>query len=132
MQLSIKDKQRKLQWGLGALENLCNTLNLSLNDIDLAIMNNDTAVINRLTYCALENGAEIEDDTLDFNYKQFLAWLDEQPEQVGNDIANDFLKSKLLGKTMEERYNEIIARLNASETEATTPKKKPKRTPSEK
>lgn len=133
MQLEIQGKQNKLVWGLGALENLCNTLNMTLQEIDLAIMNNDIAVINRLAYCALENGAEIADQELDFNYKFFLAWLDEQPEQIGNDISNDFLKSKLLGKTMEERYNEIIERLKASETpDNIAPKKKPKPTRSEK
>lgn len=129
MQLEINGKQNRLVWGLGALENLCNTLNMTLQEIDLAIMNNDIAVINRLAYCALENGAEISDQELDFNYKFFLAWLDEQPEQIGNDISNDFLKSKLLGKTMEERYNEIIERLKASETtDSIAPKKKPKPT----
>lgn len=130
MQLEIEGNKWKLVWGLGAFENLCNTLNISLQDIDVAIVTNDTAVVHRLAYCALENGAEIEDKELDFNYKKFLAWLDEQSEETAKDIIDDFMKSKFLGKTVEARYQEIIDRLDAATAESgvTQPvKKKSKR-----
>lgn len=131
MQLTIKNKKRDLSWGMGALENLCDELAISLSDIDMAIMNNETATLNRLVYCALKNGAEIEGDELDFNYKYFLDWLDKQSEGTGAKIMDDFLASKLLGKTMKARYEEIIDRLKATEIEGATPPKK-KSTRSEK
>ena len=124
MQLNINDKNWKLVWGTGALENLCNQLNMTLNEVDVAIMLGDEKVVNRLAYCALQNGAEIQDSEVDFTYKYFLAWLDEQEEGLGQEISNDFLKSKYLGKTMEDRYNEVIARLTANETPGTAPSKK--------
>jgi hypothetical protein len=125
MRLKINDKEWKLVWGLGALENLCNELGIGLQDVDMAILNNETIVLNKLTYCALQNGAEIDDLELDFNYKKFTQFIDNADESVGREIMNDFMKSKLLGKTMEERYQEIIERINASASEEIKiPKKK--------
>lgn len=131
MQLEIKDNKWQLCWGTGALETLCDELDISLQDIDVAIISNETATLNRLVYCALKNGAEINDSSLDFNYKYFLNWLDEQPEDTGKEIMGDFMASKLLGKTMQSRFDEIIERLNASVDPATVPIKK-KNTPSAK
>lgn len=121
MQLEIKGNKWQLSWGSGALESLCNDLGISLQDIEYAVLDDDTTLLNKLTYAALTNGAEIMDISLDFNYKYFLAWLDEQPQEMGVEIMNDFMKSKYLGKTMEDRFNEIIERINAS-AEANDPK----------
>lgn len=131
MQLTIKNKDRELCWGMGALESLCDELGVSLQDLDIAVMSNDTKVLNQLAYSALRNGAEINDESLDFNYKFFLNWLDNEPAERGVEIVNDFLKSKIMGVTVESRYQEIIARLTANETEVSAPSKK-KSKPSEK
>lgn len=131
MQLTIKNKDRELCWGMGALESLCDELGVSLQDLDIAVMSNDTKVLNQLAYSALRNGAEINDESLDFNYKYFLNWLDNEPAERGVEIVNDFLKSKIMGVTIESRYQEIIARLTANETEVSAPSKK-KSKPSEK
>lgn len=126
MQLEINGRNWQLVWGMGALEELCNELNFSLTDIDVAIMNNETAVLNRLVYCALRNGAECEDTptSLTFNYKKFLQWLDEQPDNTGKSIMDDFMNSKLSGRTMQQRFDEIIERLNAIDSEETKKVKK--------
>ena len=130
MQLTIKDKARELCWGMGALESLCDELGVSLQDLDIAVMSNDTKVLNQLAYAALRNGAEINDESLDFNYKFFLNWLDNEPSERGVEIVNDFLKSKIMGVTVEARYQEIIARLTANESSDTPAPAKKKSKPS--
>lgn len=122
MQLEINGKQRKLQWGTGALEDLCDRLDMSLQDIDVAIITNENKVLNQLAYSALRNGADINDEEIEFNYKFFLAWLDEQPEGIGTEIMTDFLNSKILGRTMQERFNEIIERLDVADAKIGSPK----------
>lgn len=124
MQLIIKETPRQLCWGMGALEGLCDELGITLQELDIALLNNETTILNKLTYSALRNGADINDDSLDFNYKFFLNWLDQQPEELGVSITNDFMQSKLLGKTMQERYEEIIARLSIGDTQSTPSTKK--------
>jgi len=119
MILKIKEQDRPLSWGTGAAENVQNELGISLQDLEFAIMTNETAVLNKLTYAALQNAAEINDADLDFNYKFFLDWLDNQDEKVAKDIMDDFLKSKMLGKTMQSRFDEIIARLEALDSPET-------------
>lgn len=128
MQLNIKGKDWKLVWGTGAFEQACNELDMSFEELNEALFTGNVSIGNRFAYCALQNGAEIEDKTLDFNYKTFLAWFDEQEEGIGMEISNDFLKSKYLGKTMEDRYNEVIERYLATKepTTTTTPKVKKK------
>lgn len=124
MQLEINGSKWQLSWGMGALENLCDELDLTLQEIDIELMTNETRTLNKLTYCALRNGAELKDTSLDFSYKFFLDWLDNADEKTGAEISADFMQSKLLGKTMEARFNEIIERLNANEPESAEPIKK--------
>lgn len=127
MQLEINGKLRKLQWGTGALEDLCDRLDMSLQDIDVAVITNENKILNQLAYSALRNGADINDEDLDFNYKFFLAWLDEQPQEKGVEIMQDFLESKILGRTMKDRFDEIIERLDVADSKmgnSKSPKKK--------
>lgn len=109
MDLKIKNVKRQLVWGSGAFEVLCSDTGMSLKEIDIAILSNDRNVLNRLLFSALKNGAEFSDQLIDFNYKFFLKWLDDQPEKLGIDIENDFLKSKYKGKTMQDRLDEVLA-----------------------
>ena len=124
MQLEINGSKWQLSWGMGALEDLCDELGLSLQDIELELMTNETRTINKLTYCALKNGADLNDTSLDFSYKFFLNWLDNAPQSTGKEIMDEYMKSKLLGQTMQDRFNEIIERLNANEPESAEPLKK--------
>lgn len=117
MQLTINGKVRKLVWGTGCFEDVCDRLGVSLVDLDILLAENESKTLNEITYSALRNGADIEDDVLDFNYKQFLAWLDEEAQGTGNAIMQDFLASKYLGKTMQDYYNDLISRFEASEPE---------------
>lgn len=119
MILTIKDKPRRLSWGTGAAEIVQNELGISLEDLEFGIMTNESSILNKLTYAALQNAAEIDDETLDFNYKSFLEWLDDQDQKVAKEITDDFLNSKMLGKTMQSRFDEIIGRLEALDTPET-------------
>jgi len=132
MQLTIKEKPRQLCWGLGAFEDLCDELGITLQQLELEIASNETVMVSKLTYAALRNGAEINDDSLDFNYKYFLNWLDNEPQGTGDEIMVDFMRSKIQGVTMQQRYDEMIAKLLASEPEETRVNTKKKSTRSEK
>lgn len=132
MQLTINGKVRKLVWGTGCFEDVCDRLGVSLVDLDILMAENQSKTLNEITYSALRNGAEIDDDVFDLNYKQFLAWLDQEDQGTGKEIMDDFLASKYLGKTMQDYYNDLIARFEASETETNVPVVKKKRTPSAK
>lgn len=124
MQLTINGKVRKLVWGTGCFEDVCDRLGVSLVDLDILMAENESKTLNEITYSALRNGADIDDDVLDFNYKQFLAWLDEQEQGTGDAVMKDFLASKYLGKTMQDYYNDLIARYEASEPETAKAVKK--------
>jgi len=132
MQLTINGKVRKLVWGTGCFEDVCDRLGVSLVDLDILMAENESKTLNEITYSALRNGAEIDDDVFELNYKQFLAWLDQEEQGTGDLIMKDFLASKYLGKTMQDYYNDLIARFEASETENSGPAVKKKRIVSEK
>lgn len=126
MQLSIKGKDYRLVWGTGCFEDFCDRLGVSLIDIDLMMADNQNKTLNQLTYSALRNGADIDDVDFSVKYSVFTEWLDNEPQSVGTAIMEDYLASKYLGKTMQEYYNEIIARFEAEES-ATAPKATPKK-----
>lgn len=127
MRLTIRDNSYRLSWGTGAFQIICDNLDITLNDVDFGIYSNDQKILNNLTYAALQNAAKIDEVEFNVNYWQFLEWLNEQPEEIGKDIINDYLDSVYLGKTMRQRYEEITAKLE-SDNEETTPKKLKKKT----
>lgn len=126
MQLTINNKERQLVWGTGAFEDVCDRLDVSLVDFDIILISTPEKALYELTYSALRNGAEIKDESIDFNYKFFLSWLDQQEQDLGDKIMADFLESKYLGKTMRERFETVSAMLDASvnENEPKKPVKK--------
>lgn len=132
MQLVIKDKSRKLVWGTGCFEDVCDRLGVSLVDLDLLMLENQEKTLREITYSALRNGADIEDEELDFNYRFFVNWLDNEPQGTAAAIMEDHLASKILGKTMKEYYEENIARLDTGEPETTKKASKKKSSVSEK
>ena len=132
LSLEIKEKSRKLIWGTGCFEDVCDRLGLTLSDLDVLMVENERKFLNEITFSALRNGAEIEDDVFELNYKQFTHWLDEAPQETGKQIMEDYLASKFLGKTMQDYYDDIIARFNAAESEVAEATVKKKRSPSEK
>lgn len=130
MQLIIKDKPRSLIFGTGAFEDCCDRLGMTLVDLDLLMAENEQKFLNEITFSALRNGADIDDQDFELNYKQFVYWLDNEPQDTAKKIMDEYLSSKYLGKTMQEYYDELIARFAASETEQPLKATKKKSSPS--
>lgn len=131
MKLTINGKEWNLIFGTAAFQILCDDLGLAIEDIDLAIMSNENMVLNRLVYAALKNGAECNYNEVDFSFNQFLNWLDEQPQETGKQIMDVFLASKMMGITMKQRYDDMIASI-AKENGFTEPEVKKKNSKSAK
>lgn len=123
MQLEILENKVKFVWGLGCFEIASELLKVdTIEEVIFSVGN--TANMARVAYAAVQNGCEIEGNNVPFTLRQFQAWLNDQPEQVGIDIVNDFQNSVYQGRVMKDRYDEIIEILNASNTETAEPVKK--------
>lgn len=123
MKLEVLGNNVNLVWGLGCFEISANLLNVDTVEEVMFLVGN-TANMSRVAYAALQNGAEIEGSSLNFNVRQFQNWLNEQPEQVGVDIVEDFMKSVYQGRIMKDRYDDIIASLQSDDDVKPEPKKK--------
>lgn len=122
MQLEILENKVKLVWGLGCFEIASELLKVdTVEEVLFAV--GDTSKMVRVAYSAIQNGCEIDGIDVPFTLRQFQAWLDEQSEDTGREIIEDFMKSKYQGRAMQDRYDEIIALLNPA-PEPETPKKK--------
>lgn len=129
MQLVVNDKPITLIFGTGAFEDCCDRLDLSLVDLDILQAENEQKFLNEITFSALRNGAEINNQVFDLTYKQFVHWLDQEPQDTGKKIMEAYMDSKYLGKTMRDHYEDLISRFEASQTEADVKPVKKKRTP---
>lgn len=114
MKLKINDKEYPLQWGMGAIEMWCDTLNLDLTDLDTMILAPGPDYIKQITtliHCALKNGAEIESihDDFEISYRRLQRILDEMPQEQYNAILEDFRNSKYLGRTISEMFQIEVA-----------------------
>lgn len=119
MNLTINEKEYPLQWGMGAIEMFCDTLDCEITDIDKALFPGKEQIkyLTTLIHCALKNGAEKESvyDDFEISYRQLQKFLDEAPQETMTDIINDFKKSKYFGKTIA---NYLFGEMDESEEEA--------------
>lgn len=119
--IKVKDKTYSFCWGTLALLNTCDKIGCTLQELDYGIMADDAKYFYNLSYQALlandltlNNGANVIDGELDgLSYAQYLNWLDNAPQSTGDKITQSFLKSKYLGKSMEQRYNELFEKIGA-------------------
>ena len=104
MQITINDKAYSLQWGMGAIEIYCDSMNCDIEGLDkVFILNKDQPkAIVSLILAALKNAAELKDETLDVSYRQLQAWLDEADQEIFKEIMKDFKASKYFGRTIAE------------------------------
>lgn len=130
MQLNIQGVSYGLQWGTGAFILAEKRLGASLEEIIFKV-SGDTETVMTLTYCALQNWYQLQDETktLPITYNQFVAWIDDQPQELAKQIYSSFMESNMQGESMKNRYNRINAMITASSEGGSAPLKK-KRSPS--
>lgn len=118
MKLKIKDEEYGLRWSLGAfaevLLRIGDKYNMS-NEIDVIRNSGNSRIWQEVIYCAMLVGKQIEldDETyqLPFSRLQFEAWVEEQPQEINEQISDDFRKYTNHGKDWETRISEEIARI---------------------
>ena len=131
--IKVKGKTYSFCWGTLAFMNACDKLGVTLNELDLAIWAGEQKAWWTLAYQALvvndmtaNNGANIVNGELDgFNFAQFVNWLDNASDKEGETISKSYMDSKYLGKTMQEHYDNMLAKLNIDIDEETKEKSVP-------
>lgn len=117
MQLEIHGNSYGLQWGTRAFILAEKKLDMTLAQI-MGYVDQDDVLLT-LTYCAMTNWLQLKDETLElpFTYTEFCAWMDDKPQELGKEIVESYLSSNFQGKSMQARYDEFNARMNADATE---------------
>lgn len=106
MTITINDKEYLLQWGMGALEIYCDTMEC---DLDGLSMIEDTTkplqaqkALVALISAALKNGCDYRGEAYTLPPAQLKVYLDEAPQEKFTEIMDDFANSRYLGKTVRE------------------------------
>lgn len=137
--IKVGDKTYSFSWGMLTFLNTSDALGISLEDLHEKIAMNDAKCWYKLAYQALLSHDELFNDSKEtfngsldgFSFSQFVHWLNEQEQKVGDDISESYRKSIYMGRTMEDRYAEILAKLSVDlgdtiETDNVKPVKKKK------
>lgn len=124
LKVKIQDKEYGFQFGTGAFEICCDNLGVDIHELQIQILNGNSKALNSLAFAAIQNWCELQSPevSVDFTYRQYQLWLDEADHATGLAIVDAYKKSMYEGKTMQERYDEVIAAANGVEEEQ--PKKK--------
>lgn len=108
MKLKINQKEYGLQWGMGAIEIFCDTMDCDIDGLEKAITSEKSIdklkAINNLSLAAIQNWCELNNVDFDLSYRQFQNWLSDQPQETGNSIIENWKASKIAGKTIAEYY----------------------------
>lgn len=127
MQLEINGNKVGLIWGLGCFEIAAEIID-GVSTIDDVIFSvEDVSRMSRIAWAAIQNWCDCQSPAVDnpITLRAFQTWLDNEPEEVGTKITEDFLASKYQGRTMKERYDEVIEMVTAlAEENGEKPKKK--------
>lgn len=104
MKLTINDKEYGLQWGMGAIEIYCDSMNCDIEGIDMVTTQgrNQPKAIVTLILAALQNYAELNNEPFNINYRQLQFWLSEAKQETFKEIMEDFKASKYFGRTIAE------------------------------
>lgn len=130
--IKVNEKTYSFCWGMLTFMNTCDKLGISLADLHEKIALDDAKCWYNLAYQALitnditfNNSLDVSGDELEsLSFAQFMHWLDNEPQETGDAISESYRKSMYMGKTMEQRYSEILERLNI-EIEGLDANKKP-------
>lgn len=129
MNLEINGKEYPLQFGMGAIEMYCDKMDCDVDDIDTHMGSsnkvNQLRAINNLTLCAIQNGCELAKPEIKFDvtYREFQAWLDEQPTSTINNIISHWKDTKTLGVKVSEYYDNEFSEEIEGEAKKVTKKK---------
>lgn len=106
MKINFGGKERGFQWGMGCLEKYCDLMDCDMEGLILFTYNNKAQIkaATSLLLAGMLNYSEINDEAIDYNYSKVQLWLDEAPQDTWTAIVNDFVKSKYLGKTIEDYF----------------------------
>lgn len=133
MKLKINEAEYNLVWGLPAINQFCENLNMH-DDIEEAF---NTAfppigsTVKPLTmikarieliYAALQVGAELDGVDMDVTRLHLQHWIDNAEQSEAEEIFNDFFKSRYMGKSIEDYLFSSV-----DEVAEETPKKKSRR-----
>jgi len=108
MNITIKDKNYRLVWGMGAIEIYCDTLECDLDGLamieDVSQPLKQLKAMLTIVYAAIKNGCEIDNVECDVTYRQLQEWLDQAEQGTADNIMQDFAQSKIFGKTLSEYF----------------------------
>jgi ABC-type maltose transport system permease subunit len=124
MKINFGGKDRGFQWGMGCIEKYCDFMGGDLEtlaELDGKGIGKIKASVT-LLLSAMINYAELNDEVIDYNYAKVASWLDEADQDTMNVLMADFIKSKFLGKTIQDYFE-----LSQAEGPATSAVKKKSR-----
>jgi hypothetical protein len=112
MEISIKDKQYGLLWGLAAIDRFCNTVQLELEDALNLIFKDTTGnpnqaiaqtiALSKFTVCAIDSYAKVNGTEDGATSEQILQEFDEKGVPLITAILEDFMQSKILGQSVSD------------------------------
>lgn len=105
---TIGGKKRPLQFGIGAYTILCEEMDGDLELVDevlIATGIRQVQLISALIFAGLSNACEILGEDVDFNRHTVQMWIDEMKQEELTKIIGDFMKSKYMGKAVEDHYS---------------------------
>lgn len=105
MKITINNNEHGLQWGMGAIEIFCDTLECDIPELFEKISDpgiNGNKAVTVLLLAGLQNYAELHDEPFMVSYRQVQAWIDETGDLA--KVLADFSNSNYLGKTVASYF----------------------------
>lgn len=124
MQVTIKNKEYGLHWGLGAFEIASEVFEIPADvlfmdslmyklkdDVDEIDYEKPLRVREQVIFGAIVNHCEENDIAVDFTYSQFRNAYNEFDEETHTKLISEFKKSKYVGKVVSELLDEAMSKM---------------------
>ena len=121
MKIEIKGKEYGLHWGLGAIELASDVTEKTKDELfyNSLLVNSEmkvTAVSHEVMFGALLNWCEENDQKYDGTYINFVNAYNDLGKERHLEIVEIYKKSNYVSATVEEIFDEILAKIPPVET----------------
>ena len=114
IQVSFKDKQRTIRFGIGPSRILCTNKGINVSEMNSLDVNE---LIQDMIAASFEFDCHLKSEEVDFTIWEVYQWITELSQEEFQKIFDVYIKTKVVGKSVYDLYVSKLEEISGPVTE---------------